>query len=635
MWLAAMAATTALCASVVLSGCDDDSSTKASSKDLVTVKVLLDSIVCHNEAEATVKEINSSTYKIMCGKDSVGYASTGEYSSCNVDVHDDELGVDLICDREVVGEVNFKQEKSSSSKKAESSSSVKPESSSSEKAESSSSEKEVSSSSAKEGKSSSSEDNGDDKSSSSKKDDKSSSSVTCELLELPEPIAYASEYVDCSAEYGTLEGAEYWNVNVASVSADTARMLWSIGGQGFTVNSGFTKYTNGTYMASGSKVTKDGYKYSVQLSLTVKDDKRYSGNIEFQRKSATCDKIVEAYPNDFVCVNNVATAVADVAYCGEDEDATAYNKKTHFCLDDTSVESLCGGKSYNMEEFCFNDKVYSMNDAEMCGDKLIEYDHVPTQFCDDGTVVDYGTCGTTEYDPREKFCDTRDNQIYGYVKIGEQTWMSENLNFFDPESKSNYLQYSATEFDTLTHCTLNDCAKYGRAYSWSAAMGVVRPDGKTVKELVMPADTLNHQGICPSGWRMPAASDYVKLFEATGSVDNSSGSRYTSHNLCASSDIKDSTGTLHGKSCRDSYGFGALPTGVWVYGREKFSRKSYLAGTHAIFWVTNYNESEDRGADTYLRFDIYNAGVEDFGNQGPGEGIWGTEQSVRCIKNSK
>ena len=64
--------------------------------------------------------------------------------------------------------------------------------------------------------------------------------------------------------------------------------------------------------------------------------------------------------------------------------------------------------------------------------------------------------------------DDRDGQTYKTVKIGEQWWMAENLNY-------RYIQqtYNGGEKDSSSYCYNDDpanCEKYGRLYLWSAAM---------------------------------------------------------------------------------------------------------------------------------------------------------------------
>ncbi len=69
--------------------------------------------------------------------------------------------------------------------------------------------------------------------------------------------------------------------------------------------------------------------------------------------------------------------------------------------------------------------------------------------------------------------DSRDGQTYRTVKIGTQTWMAENLNYAYTGVPYNY---SGNTSDSTSWCYKNEpenCAKYGRLYTWAAAMDSV------------------------------------------------------------------------------------------------------------------------------------------------------------------
>ena len=103
--------------------------------------------------------------------------------------------------------------------------------------------------------------------------------------------------------------------------------------------------------------------------------------------------------------------------------------------------------------------------------------------------------------------DKRDGRTYKTVKIGEQWWMAENLNFHS----------------TKSWCYGNDganCNKYGRLYLWGAAMdgaGMWTTNGKgcdLFKKVCSP--TYPVRGICPEGWHLPDSTEWKTLFAALG-----------------------------------------------------------------------------------------------------------------------
>ena len=109
--------------------------------------------------------------------------------------------------------------------------------------------------------------------------------------------------------------------------------------------------------------------------------------------------------------------------------------------------------------------------------------------------------------------DERDGKTYKTVKIGEQTWMAENLNYNAEGSKC----YENKQ---------ENCAKYGRLYNWQTAMKS-----------------------CPAGWHLPSKEEW-KILIATASGEKIAGKK-----------LKAKSGWGENGNGSDEYGFSALPGG--------------------------------------------------------------------------
>lgn len=207
----------------------------------------------------------------------------------------------------------------------------------------------------------------------------------------------------------------------------------------------------------------------------------------------------------------------------------------------------------------------------------------------------------------DSMTDSRDGQIYKTVKIGDQIWMAENLNYADSVKTPSLMGKN--------WCYANkaeNCAVTGRLYTWTAAIDSVKlatdadnpQDCGSGKECTLP-DTV--QGICPPGWHLPEKKEWDTLLTKVGGE------------ATALKVLKSQTGWFRQGNGSDDVGFSALPAGDRIDNGNFFD-----IGKLAGFWSAsetdyNYAKALDLGyCSNYAALGYYN---KSFGF------------SVRCLKD--
>lgn len=177
--------------------------------------------------------------------------------------------------------------------------------------------------------------------------------------------------------------------------------------------------------------------------------------------------------------------------------------------------------------------------------------------------------------------DERDGKTYKTVKIGEKTWMAQNLDFRGYKSGSSQDSSIVANMKNRNRVCYKDSTKYcdvcGSMYNWQAAMNLnealVDYDSASIAAMIQK----QHQGICPEGWHIPTRLEYKNI------VVDQYGVPLTDNGLA----LKSRYGW--GEETEDAYGFSALPCGrhwyAWNisgYAFEDAGRQAYFLAYDGI-----------------------------------------------------
>ena len=287
--------------------------------------------------------------------------------------------------------------------------------------------------------------------------------------------------------------------------------------------------------------------------------------------------------------------VAEMPTCGNTATGTKqFNPRVNFCKVKT------GGSDLGKREICGKDAALK--------DTLNMDIRYNVSVAENGTV-------SLDREGNGYICDTRDDHIYRFVKIGSTYWMAQNLNYA-------YTQ-PTDELDSSSFCLNGDpanCETYGRLYTWSAVIDSVNiKDAEGNKRLCgygascdFPDETV--KGICPDGWHVPKLADFQALVvTADGSISAYSGTNTAGKKLRANS----------WENGADLYGFSALPSG-WAYVTGDGSI-GYAEGGSSYLWSDE--QVMDDPNDAYNLF-IGTSNAAFYNNESKG-----FIESLRCIKD--
>ena len=177
-------------------------------------------------------------------------------------------------------------------------------------------------------------------------------------------------------------------------------------------------------------------------------------------------------------------------------------------------------------------------------------------------------------DAGQGFRDERDGNFYKMVKIGNQTWMAENLKYLPADANINWGEVSETEpyyyvcnyqgTDVEAAKATSNYSTYGVLYNWLAAMA-----GESSSE----SNPSGVQGVCPDGWHLPSYNEWMQLDNALSGENHGS---QLAGNIALWTDNSDINTSEFGTS-----GFNALPGG------QLENPNNFLnVGSKAYFWTS-------------------------------------------------
>jgi uncharacterized protein (TIGR02145 family)/uncharacterized repeat protein (TIGR02543 family) len=216
-------------------------------------------------------------------------------------------------------------------------------------------------------------------------------------------------------------------------------------------------------------------------------------------------------------------------------------------------------------------------------------------------AIAQGSIGETVFYAKWVITDSRDDNVYQTVAIGNQIWMAENLRYLPDTVHSN------ADFETAGNSSQPGYGIYG--YN-----GSVVAEAKAVANYSTYGVLYNwyavNENVCPIGWHVPTDAEWTTLTDYLGGTSVAGGK------------LKE-TGTTHWNSpnngATNETGFTALPGGFRSYGGTFGT-----VGSSGYWW----SSAEYSTTSAWSRNMSYDGSSVDSYGYGKQDGF-----SVRCLRD--
>ncbi|MCP4291912.1 MAG: hypothetical protein GY780_08770, partial [bacterium] len=187
-----------------------------------------------------------------------------------------------------------------------------------------------------------------------------------------------------------------------------------------------------------------------------------------------------------------------------------------------------------------------------------------------------------------------DGNVYSTVKIGDQTWLAENLRSTHYSDGKPLESFPANGDESNSR-------SYGRLYCWQAAVG-----GPSFSE----KESNFVQGASPEGWHIPTEEDWLELTNYLGS-ESTAGAKLKGAGF--------NNPDLENNNSTNGIGFGALAAGWFDFSGEYlgFGKKTFLVSSTSPNGRGGFAWELNDGDSTFIRVFLH-----------PDDAI-----SIRCVKD--